>query len=101
MTLTVLYSGSPGGVMFCQLLPLSREICTRPSSLPAQSRPAVAGDSSNANTVEYTSTPVLSRVIPSPPEKSCFFLSLRVRSGLIFSHVCPPSFDRCTYCEVV
>ncbi len=31
--------------------------------------------------------------MPSPPEKSCLVLSLRVRSGLIRSQVWPPSFD--------
>ena len=39
--------------------------------------------------------------VSGPPFGPCLVLSLRVRSGLMRSHVCPPSFERCTYCEVV
>ncbi len=66
--LIVLNAGRPFGVMSCHVLPPSRERCIRPSSLPAHSSPATFGDSSKAKIVSYTSTPVLSRVIPSPPE---------------------------------
>src|ERR1043165_4632161 len=64
MTLIVLHSGSPVGVIFAHDLPPSRESWSRPSSVPAQSRFGVAGDSSNAKIVSYTSTPVSSRVMP-------------------------------------
>ena len=49
-----------GGVTFCQVAPLSRETFTSPSSLPAQKRPGVWSDSSNARMLEFTSTPVFS-----------------------------------------
>jgi hypothetical protein len=91
--LTVAHSGIPGifDVTFVQLRPASRVTCTRPSSLPAQITPACRGDSASAKTVSYVSTPVLSPVM-GPPDHFCFDLSLRVRSGLIASHVWPPSF---------
>jgi len=43
---TVAHSGSPLGVMFFQLFPASRDTCTSPSSVPAQSSPGTVGDSS-------------------------------------------------------
>src|SRR5262245_46978948 len=43
-----------------------------------------------AKMVQYVSAPVLSPVI-GPPLHCCFCLSLRVRSLLTASHVCPPS----------
>ena len=46
------HSARPGGVTFSQVSPSSREMWTRPSSEPAQSRPGVTVDSANAKTVQ-------------------------------------------------
>ena len=96
MLLTVPHGSIPGmfAVTFVQLLPPSRVSCTRPSFVPAQISPFVIGDSAIANTTSPYSTPMLSGV--SPPEIVCFDLSLRVRSGLIAVHVCPPFVVTCT-----
>src|SRR2546427_12865482 len=90
MRLTVAHSGIPlmFGVTFVQLAPPSRVTCTSASSLPTQMSPFSLGDSATAKTVSYHSTPVLSPVI-GPPDHFCFDLSLRVKSGLIASQVCP------------
>src|SRR5262245_47876585 len=92
MQRTVPHSGRPTlvrpGVTLLQLLPASRLTWTRPSSLPAHSRPFWVGDSASAKIVPYTSTPVLSPVI-GPPDHFCLPLSLRVRSPLTFVHVLP------------
>src|SRR5207247_10792670 len=82
-------------VTFVQVLPSSFETCTTPSSLPAHKTPFCCGDSASAKTVQKISTPVLSPVI-GPPDHCCLFLSLRVRSPLIFSQLCPPSRVRKT-----
>ncbi len=44
-------SGRASGVTLLQEAPPSRETWTRPSSEPAQKRPACAGDSAKANMV--------------------------------------------------
>ena len=49
---TVADSGIPSGVIFSQFVPPSCEMCTRPSSVPAHSSPALCGDSSSANIVQ-------------------------------------------------
>src|SRR3954468_784736 len=89
---TVPQSGNSGTfwVTFTQVFPSSLETCTNPSSLPAHSSPFCFGDSASAKIVQYTSTPVLSPVI-GPPLHCCFCLSLRVKSLLTASHVCPAS----------
>ena len=81
--------------MFSQFSPPSREICTRPSSEPAQYTPGSWGDSTKANIVPKFSTKVVSFVI-GPPEGSIFERSLRVRSGLIGSQLCPSFVERNT-----
>ena len=50
--LTSVHSGSSGGVTFCQVLPPSRERCTSPSSVPAQSTPRSSGDSAKPKIVQ-------------------------------------------------
>src|SRR5215813_10582238 len=82
-------------VTFVQFLPPSRVICTWPSFVPAQIVPACLGDSAIANTTPPYSTPMLSPV--RPPEKPCLLLSFRVKSGLIFCQLLPPSVVWCTY----
>src|SRR5437763_12053877 len=95
MQRTVPQSGKFGmaAVTFFQVLPLSGETWTRPSSLPAQSWPGVLYDSATAKIVQYISAPVLSPVI-GPPDHCCLFLSLRVRSPLIFAQLWPPLVER-------
>ena len=95
MIATVAHSGRSGGVMFSQFCPQSREIWTRPSSEPAQYTPGSWGDSTKANIVPKFSTKVVSFVI-GPPEGSIFERSLRVRSGLIGSQLCPSFLERNT-----
>src|SRR5437588_9693193 len=89
-------SRSGGGVMLVQLAPASLDRWIRPSSLPAHSTPAWCGDSARANTVQYTSAPVLSRVT-GPPDGTSLLASLRVRSGLITSQLPPTSFEQWTW----
>src|SRR5579884_3126566 len=103
-------SGRSGGVTFVHVLPLSCETCTQPSSDPAQSTPAFAGDSANAKIVAYHSGPYASRVIgpQNSPASGCEYVgvrssvfgSCRVRSGLMISQLWPSFVVRCTYCEV-
>ena len=92
-------SGRSGGVTLPHALPLSRETWIHPSSDPAQSTPAFAGDSANAKIVAYHSGPYASRVM-GPQYSSVFefvydgvcssvFGSCRVRSGLTISQLCP------------
>src|ERR1035437_300503 len=100
-------SGMSGGVTFCHVLPLSCDTWTHPSSDPAQSTPAFAGDSAKAKIVAYHSGPYASRVIG--PQYSCVsgcvydgvcssvFGSARVRSGLMICQLCPSFVVRCTY----
>src|SRR5438309_5865943 len=92
-------SGRSGGVTLSQVLPLSRERWIHPSSDPAQSTPAFAGDSAKAKIVAYHSGPYASRVIGPQYSSVCelvydgvcssVFGSWRVRSGLTVSHPCP------------
>ena len=91
---------SAGGVTFCQVAPLSRDRWTSPSSLPVHRTPACFGDSANAYIVAYHSVPVMSPVT-GPPERPMVFGSCTVRSGEIFSQLCPSFFVRHTNCEVV
>ena len=63
MMLTSANSGRSGGVTLFQVFPLSCEMWTQPSSEPAHSTPALAGDSANAKIVAYHSGPYASRVI--------------------------------------
>ena len=63
--------------------------------MPAQSTSRSCGDSTSAKIVQYTSAPVLSRVI-GPPDGPSFAGSLRVRSGLTISQLCPSSTERKT-----
>ena len=49
---TVPESGMSGGVMFVQFSPASREMWTRPSSVPAQSTPGMCFDSASAKMVQ-------------------------------------------------
>ena len=95
MMLTRLHSPSACGVTACQVAPLSWVRCTRPSSVPAQNMPAWSGDSAKAKIVQYTSTPVWSRVI-GPPEGRSLSGSLRVRSGLTARQLWPSSSERKT-----
>jgi hypothetical protein len=84
MLLMVALMASAGGVTFVQVAPSSRDTCTRPSSLPAHRTPRSVGDSSKANTVPKTSTPVPSDVMGPPANPWCSGSSV-VRSGLITS----------------
>ena len=68
--------------------PLSRVICTLPSSVPHQMTPFSTGDSAMVMIVQWTSAPELSGVI-GPPESLSFSGSLVERSGLILDQVCP------------
>src|SRR5262245_21315291 len=92
-------SGRSGGVTLSQVLPLSREAWTHPSSDPVQSTPALAGDSANAKIAAYHSGPYASRVM-GPQYSSVFglvydgvcssvFGSCRGRSGLTICQLCP------------
>jgi hypothetical protein len=56
------------------------------------------GSSASAKIVLKISTPVTSLLIGPPAASWCAFV-LVVRSGLIVSHVIPPSRVRCTCCE--
>src|SRR5215208_6344384 len=96
MLLIVPQFGAPGrlALTFVQVAPPSRDTCTRPSFVPAQSRLASFGDSAIANTTPAYSTPMLSGV--RPPEIFWRLLSFRVRSGLMRRHVFPPSVVVCT-----
>jgi len=98
MLLMVAHSGSPGGVTFRQLLPASRETCTRPSSEPTHSTPFSSLDSASAKIVQKYSTLVLS-CVTGPPEEPSFAGSLRVRSGLITSQLWPSLVERCSTFE--
>jgi len=91
------HSGRVGGVMFVQFAPPSREMCSSPSSEPAQKRPDSCGDSQKAKIVQKISAPLLSEVIR--PLETSFAGSLRVRSGLIVSQECPSSVERWRCCE--
>ena len=70
-------------------LPPSPEICTLPSSVPAQITFEFFGDSEMAKIVVCISAEELSTV--TPPDCSCFCFSgsLVVRSGEMRSHVSP------------
>ena len=81
-------------VTLVQVPPPSRERCTSPSLVPAQSSPFCTGDSAIAKTTPAYSTPMLSGV--RPPETVCRRLSFRVRSGLMTRHVRPLSMVTCT-----
>src|SRR5438477_10110159 len=85
------FFGSPAmlAVTFVHVLPLSRVICTLPSSLPIQTRSWFFGDSAMQKIVVCISADELSTV--TPPDCSCFCFcgSFVVRSGEMRSHVCP------------
>ena len=51
MMLQRIHSGSPFGVTFFHVTPLSRDTCSSPSSLPVQINPFVSFDSAIVNTV--------------------------------------------------
>src|SRR5438105_6841991 len=87
--------GMSRGVTFVHALPLSRVTWTRPSSDPAQSTPAVAGDSARAKIVAYHSVPVMSRVT-EPPTGPMVEGSCSVKSGLAGSQLSPSFVDRKT-----
>ncbi len=77
-----------------QLAPASRVTCTRPSFDPAQITPRSTGDSAMAKSTEaYVG---LTSSVVSPPVFCILETSLRVRSGLITSQLCPPSVVRWT-----
>src|SRR5262245_56667767 len=84
------HSGRSGGVILFQLWPPSFEICSRPSSEPAQSTPFSCGDSVKANAVAYVSAPIESRLI-GPPVGLSVSGSARVRSELIGCQLWPSS----------
>src|SRR5580658_6405496 len=90
--------GAIGGVTLLHVFPSSRVTQIGPSFDPVQMTPFFTGDSRIVYSVLYTSSPVASRVIGSPlaTRPSGGFA---VRSGLIFSHVTPPSRERCRYCD--
>src|SRR5258708_38737617 len=91
-------SPSAFGVTFFQLVPPLRVTWTYPSSEPDQMTLPSFADGAIVNTVAYVSTPVLSFVI-GPPEAPIVFGSCRVRSGLIFSQLCPSFVDFHTCCD--
>src|SRR5260370_17237716 len=68
--------------------PASRVRCTSPSFEPAHKTPACTGDSAIANRVAPSKVIKLSVV--TPPELCWWAAPLRVRSGLIPSHLEPP-----------
>ena len=84
-------------VTLVHVFPPSRDSCTSPSFVPAQISPFSRRDSAIANTTPAYSTPMLSGV--RPPERICFALSLRVRSGPNSCHERPPSVVAITYCD--
>ncbi len=51
MAFTVPHSGIAEGVISVHVAPSSREMCTRPSSVPAHSRPRSCGETSKAKIV--------------------------------------------------
>src|SRR5262245_48058027 len=96
MLLTVPHGGKLGRflVRLVHVFPPSRVTWTRPSFVPAHSRPFSRGYSAMADTVDPYSWPVLCGV--RPPDSCCLLLSLRVRSGLMTSQLCPRLVVRCT-----
>src|SRR5579864_5449829 len=92
------HCGKAGGVTLVQRVPPSVVTCTRPSADPVQITCWSSGETASAEMSGKTSALDWSRSI-GPPEGSSVLGSLRVRSGLSFCHVCPPSLLRKTYCE--
>jgi len=89
--LTTVQSGRSPGVTSRHEPPASSLTCTSPSSVPAHSKPCRSGDSASANTVHQYSAPIFSVVIS--PELRSLSGSLRVRSELTGSQVCPWSLE--------
>ena len=77
------HSGSAGGVTFVQLAPPSREMCTRPSSEPAQKHSRLVRRTRRRRRSSRTSRPPEVSNVTGPPEGPSFDASFRVRSGLI------------------
>src|SRR6185503_4316316 len=96
MMLTLARSGRPEGVTLVHFLHSSRVTQTRPSSEPVQIVPRSSFEGAIVKIVANTSGPFISPVI-GPPDGPSVFGSARVRSGLIFSQLCPSSvvFHKC------
>src|ERR687888_337263 len=81
-------------VTLVQCAPPSIETWISPSFDPAQSTPALTGDSASANRVAPSNVMRLSVV--TPPELCWCVVSLRVRSGLTTFQLAPRSVVTCT-----
>src|SRR3954471_19404407 len=86
------------GATFVQLLPPSRVTCRLPSSVPAQITWPFFGDSLTEKIVVWFSAEELSTERPPDCCCFCFFGSLVVRSGEIFSQESPRSRERKRNC---
>src|SRR5262245_17348595 len=96
MLLTLVQSAIPGGVTFVQLLPSSRVTCTRPLSVPTQTRPSAAGDGAIA---KITPKPhALARATGTSPSQPLAPGTPPVRSGLITSQDPPALVERKSTC---